>query len=88
MSNEKIYFNEKEAVVIGLGLARLVDDLNETQSGKLADMPWTPEARKAQRDMLVSAKSAAAKLEKFTGIECKLPGYNPDDEQQFFTKES
>lgn len=58
------------------------------KQGKSASIPWTPEARKIQADILKNARSAAAKLEKFAGIKCELPPYVPGDEDEFLTKES
>jgi len=83
MSNEKIYFNREEVAVLAMGLASILEDF------KVSDgLPWTPEARKYKKDISAAAKSAAAKLEKFGGVKCDLPEYKPEDENEFFTKES
>lgn len=83
-----IFFNSAEAAVLGMGLATLITDLNEMKKPEYIDVPWTPEARKAQKEMVETAQSAASKLEKFAGIKCNLPPYNPGDENEFFTKQS
>ena len=88
MKPEKIYFNRDEAAAISMGLARIVEDMIAIKQGKSASIPWTPEARKIQADILKNARSAAAKLEKFAGIKCELPPYVPGDEDEFLTKES
>ncbi len=88
MKVEKIFFNPQEVMAIGLGLSRVIDDLNAMKEGKNANLPWTPDARKAQKEMLAACKSAAAKLEKFAGYKCELPPYNEGDENEFFTKQS
>lgn len=85
---EKIYFNHKEATLLGMALAAMIEDLQETTKGSLALKPWSPESRKEFNEMIVNAKSAANKLEKFAGIKCTLPEYREGDEQGFFTKES
>lgn len=88
MKPEKIYFNPDEAAAISMGLARIVEDMVTIKKGEYANTPWTPEARKIQADILRNARSAAAKLERFTGIKCTLPPYNPGDENEFLTKKS
>ena len=79
----QIYFNPDEAQVLAMGLASVIQDMNSH-----TDQPWTPEARKIRKDILSAATSAANKLEKFAGVKCDLPPYNPGDEKEFFTKES
>lgn len=88
MNSEKIYFNPAEVRALALGLGRVIDDLNEMKKGNNANIPWTPEARKMQAEIVAASRSAAAKLERFTGIKCKLPDYKPGDENEFLTKES
>ena len=68
-----------------MGLASVMETLNDSRDPSL---PWTPDARKAQHEMAMAAKSAAAKLEKFAGVKCVLPPYIAGDEKQFFTKPS
>lgn len=69
-----------------MGLGLIIQDLNST--AKDPSIPWTPEARAIQKDIAAAAKAAAGKLEKFTGVKCDLPPYQPGDENEFFTKES
>jgi hypothetical protein len=85
---QSIFFNPDEVRAIGLGLGRVIDDLNSMKRGELLDVPWTPEARKIQKEISAATRSAAAKLEKFTGIKCELPPYIDGDEDEFLTKES
>lgn len=88
MKAEKIYFNPHEVMAISMGLARIIEDMNAMKKGDLINTPWTPEARKAQYEILSACQSAAAKLEKFAGIKCELPPYEDGDENEFLTKES
>lgn len=88
MKVERIYFSPNEAIAISMGLARIIEDMNEIKKGENLNIPWTPEARKAQAEILSACQSAARKLEKFAGIECKLPPYEPGDEDEFLTKQS
>lgn len=81
-----IYFNPQEVAVLTMALGGLIEDLNTV--AKDPTIPWTPEAKKDQKDIVGAAKSAAAKLEKFTGVKCNLPPYKPGDENEFFTKQS
>lgn len=83
MKAEKIYFNPNEVQAIAMGLARIMEDI---EVNKL--QPWTSETRKIQSEILAATRSAAAKLEKFTGVKCDLPPYNPGDENEFLTKQS
>lgn len=88
MKVDRIYFSPQEAIAISMGLARVIEDLNEIKKGDNSNIPWTPEARKQQSDILNACQSAARKLEKFAGIECKLPPYERGDEDEFLTKQS
>lgn len=88
MKVERIYFSPNEAIAISMGLARVIEDLNEIKKGDNSNIPWTPEARKHQAEILNACQSAARKLEKFASIECKLPPYEPGDEDEFLTKQS
>lgn len=84
----QIFFNPDECAVMGMALAGFLEDQLKTQTGDLALMPWTPEARKAQKEMIAAARSAAAKLEKFAGVKCHLPEYKDGDQDEFLTKPS
>ena len=88
MKAEKIYFNPKEVMAISMGLARVIEDINAMKKGEYVNVPWTPEARAIQQDMLIACQSAANKLEKFAGVKCELPPYEAGDENEFLTKES
>lgn len=88
MKSEKIYFNPNEVAAIGLGLARVIEDINAMKEGEWENTPWTPEARQIQKDILAACQSAANKIERFTGYKCDLPPYVEGDENEFLTKES
>ncbi len=88
MKVERIFFNPNEVTAIGLGLARVIEDLDAIKKGDNANIPWTPETRKMQAEILAACRSAAHKLEKFAGHKCDLPPYNPGDEDEFLTKQS
>jgi hypothetical protein len=88
MKVERIFFNPAEVTAIGLGLARVMEDLSAMKKGGYEHTPWTPEARKIQADMLSACRSAANKLEKFAGYKCELPPYEEGDEDEFLTKQS
>lgn len=83
-----VFLTPKEALAVQLALGSMMEDLNAMKSEKYINVPWTPEARKDQRDIMASAKSAARKIEKITGVEASLPEYKPGDENEFLTKES
>lgn len=88
MKVEKIFFNPAEVTAIGLGLARVIEDLGAIKKGDNANIPWTPETRKIQDNILAACRSAAHKLEKFAGYKCELPPYEHGDEDEFLTKQS
>lgn len=88
MKVERIFFSPNEVMAIGLGLTRIIEDMNAMKQGNNVNLPWTPEARKIQKDMLAACQSAAAKLEKFAGYKCELPPYVDGDEDEFLTKQS
>lgn len=76
----------KEVMAIGMGLARVIEDLEETRNDQ--SIPWTPETRLMMKDMYDSAKSAAGKIEAITGFECRLDAYEDGDEKDYLTKPS
>jgi hypothetical protein len=88
MKIEKIYFNPNEVMAIGLGLARVIEDIQAIKRGEYVNTPWTPEARKIQSEILTACQSAANKIEKFAGHKCNLPPYENGDENEFLTKQS
>lgn len=88
MKTERIYFNPNEVMAIGLGLARVMEDINAMKRGELINTPWTPEARKVQLEILSACQSAANKIEKFANYKCDLPPYKDGDEDEFLTKQS
>jgi len=75
-----------EVMAIGLGLSRIIEDMEALNNDDT--IPWTPDARKMKAEILNNAKSAAAKIEKATGFECRIDPYKDGDEDEFLTKES
>jgi hypothetical protein len=88
MKVERIFFNPAEVSAIGMGLARIMEDMNAMKKNGYENTPWTPEARKIQADIMSACRSAANKLEKFAGYKCELPPYENGDEDEFLTKQS
>lgn len=88
MKVERIFFNPAEVSAIGMGLARIMEDMNAMKSNGYENTPWTPEARKIQHSIMKACQSAATKLEKFANYKCELPPYNEGDEDDFLTKQS
>jgi hypothetical protein len=88
MKVERIFFNPTEVSAIGMGLARIMEDMNAMKKNGYENTPWTPEARKIQADIMNACRSAANKLEKFAGYKCELPPYIDGDEDEFLTKQS
>lgn len=82
--NQPIYFNPKEVMALAMGLARIIEDFNT--SDPLT--PFTPETRRDIKDILENVRTAAAKIEKFTGFKCVLPDLEPGEEKDYLTKES
>lgn len=83
-----LFFTPKETKALGMGLAVVLDQLQDVKKGEGSAIPWTAEARKILLDMEQSVRSAIDKLEKFAGVDCTLPEYKEGDENEFFTKES
>lgn len=83
---DQFRLNPHEVLAIGLGLSRLLEEMDEIK--KDVAIPWTPEERKRQKEIYDNAKSAAFKIEKLTGFEFKLDAYIDGDEKEFLTKES
>lgn len=76
----------EEVMAIGLGLSRLIEDMETVN--KDGNIPWTPEAILIQGQILSNARSAAKKIEQMTGFVCKLDPYKEGDENEFLTKQS
>ena len=83
---DQFKLNPHEVMAIGLGLSRILEDFEAIKNDPT--IPWTPEARKIQKEIYTSAKSAAEKIEKITGFECRLDAYVDGDENEFLTKQS
>ena len=83
---DKFKLTPHEVMAIGMGLARIIEDMEDIK--KDASIPWTPESRKMQKEILDNAKSAASKIEAISGFECKLDDYQEGDEDEFLTKPS
>ena len=53
-----------------------------------ARIPWTPDARKTQKEMRDAARSAIRKLSEVTGLPTELPDTNGHDVNDYLTKPS
>jgi hypothetical protein len=76
----------KEVIITQMALSSIIEDLEVVS--KDPQLPFTPEARKDQRDMIQNAKSALDKIALASGELIKLDPYNEGDEREFLTKES
>ena len=79
-------FTPEEVTVIQMALQNTIEDLETV--GKDPTIPFTPEARKDQREILACAKSALSKVQATSGHAVQMDPYKDGDEQEFFTKES
>lgn len=75
-----------EVAVIQMALQNTIEDLEAV--GKDPTIPFTPEARKHSREILLAAKSALKKISITSGHAVRMDPYKEGDEQEFFTKES
>lgn len=75
-----------EVTVIQMALSGMIEDLETV--GKDPTLPFTPQARKEQKEILTTARSAHGKMALASGMEVKLDKYNEGDENEFFTKQS
>lgn len=78
-----IYLTKDEYKAVQLGLSNILEDFKATRL-----LPWNSESRKDMKDIMAATKSAAAKIEKITGIKAILPPYIDGEEKYYFTKES
>lgn len=78
--------NPNEVAIIQMALGGMIEDLEEVS--KNPSYPFTPEARKDQRDILSTAKSALAKIVLASGKAVRLDPYREGDENEFLTKQS
>ncbi len=76
----------EEVAVTQMALSGLIEDMEAVS--KDAKPPFTPEARKYQRQILTAAKSAKAKFVTASGKEVSLDPYKEGDETEFLTKQS
>jgi hypothetical protein len=86
MENLKQGLSPKEVKTIQMALAMMIEDLEATS--KDISYPFTPQARKELKDMLLNSKSAKAKIDLASGHECVIQPYVEGDEKEFLTKES
>lgn len=75
-----------EVTITQMALSGLIEDLEAVSKNQ--SYPFTPQARKEQSEMLVSAKSALEKIAKSSGKLIQIDPYNEGDETEFLTKES
>lgn len=80
-----IYLTMQEYQAVQLGLGRVIEDMKNTGTELY---PWTPEARRVRKEIMTAANTAAAKIEKITGVKAELPSYEDGDEDEFLTKQS
>lgn len=69
-----------------MALQQMIDDNKSVSSD--TTLPFNKEAREMMRDMLNTAESALAKIQKTTGFAVSMDEYNEGDENDFFTKQS
>ena len=75
-----------EVMITQMALHALIEDLEA--ANKDVSMPWTPEAREMNRDMVKNAKSAHTKFADASGALIKLDPLQDGDIEEFTTKES
>lgn len=75
-----------EVTVVQMALSGMIEDLEEVS--KDPTIPFTPQARKDQKEILTHARSAHAKIASASGHEVKLDPYNEGDENEFLIKRS
>lgn len=76
----------EEVTVTQMALSGMIEDLEIVSKNQ--SYPFTPEARKSQKDMLANARSAHSKFAAASGKIIQLDPYNEGDEKEFFTKQS
>lgn len=74
-----------EVAVIQMALSGLIEDVTEVSQN--IKYPFTPDARKDQREILQCAKSALSKIAIASGKLIKLHPYKEGDETEFLTKQ-
>ena len=75
-----------EVLITQIALSATIEDMEVI--AKDHTIPFTPEARKSQRDMLAAAKSAHKKIAAASGQLIQLDPYKEGDETDFLTKQS
>lgn len=78
--------NPKEVIIIQMALGTMIEDFEATMNDPRFN--FTPEARKEQKEIYATAKSALAKIALVSGALVKIDPYNEGDEIEFLTKES
>jgi hypothetical protein len=76
----------QEVTVTQMALSGMIEDLEAV--GKDPKLPFTPEARKHQKEILEAARSAHLKFAAASGMVIQLDPYKEGDEKEFLTKES
>jgi hypothetical protein len=82
----KNILNSNEVTITQMALSALIGDMESVSKNQ--SYPFTPDARKQQKEMLAYAKSALEKLSKASGQLVRLDPYNEGDEDEFLTKQS
>lgn len=81
----RVFLTPEEAQAIQMALGMLMENFEITKDQSI---PFNPLARGYIMGIISAANSAAAKIEKITGITSQIPEYNEGDEDEFLTKES
>ncbi len=76
----------EEVLITQMALSGLIEDLDKINSDTA--IPFTPESRTYQKQMLDSARSAHTKIAVASGKLVQLDTYKEGDEKEFLTKES
>lgn len=80
-----VYLNPNEYRAIQLALANLLEKM---RSEKTDQIPWNSAAKKSIEEIITAANSAAAKIEKVTGISATMVDYEEGDENKFISQPS
>jgi hypothetical protein len=78
--------NPDEVTMIQMALATLIEDMEAVS--KDVTIPFTPEARIYNKQILKAAKSALGKIQQASGHEVKLDPFVEGDQDEFLTKQS
>jgi hypothetical protein len=80
---QQIFFTGAELKAVQMGLGLIMDDFKSTEI-----VPWNVDSRSTMKEILTAVRSAAAKIEKVTGVSSQMPPYIDGEEKDYLTKES